>query len=70
MNCPNCDLADEFTENGLEDVADYLRANGLAATREWIDSAIAESRRNDDPEGWRLGNLEVAKDRLRDATEG
>lgn len=57
-------LADEFTENGLEDVAEHLREHGATATVEWLDGQIADARENDDPEGWRLGNLEVAKDRL------
>lgn len=58
------EMAAEFQENGLDDVADYLRAHGAVATRRWIDSVIAEAAENDDPEGWRLGNLEVARDRL------
>lgn len=58
------DMAAEFTENGLDDVAEHLREHGLAATRRWIDGEIAEAAENDDPEGWRLGNLEVARDRL------
>jgi hypothetical protein len=65
----NSDLADELIENGLDDVAEYLLANGVEATREWIDGAISESRANDDPEGWRLHNLEVARDRLGDAAQ-
>lgn len=60
------DLAEEFEENGLNDVADYLRTHGVAATRVWIGGEIAEAAANDDPEGWRLGNLEVARDRLVD----
>lgn len=58
------DLADEFAENGLGDVADHLREHGVRATREWINGVIADARENDDPEGWRLGNLETARDRL------
>lgn len=60
-------LADEFTENGLEDVADRLRSHGLKGTLDWIGGVIDDARENDDPEGWRLGNLEVAKQKLQDA---
>lgn len=58
------ELADEFAENGLSDVAEHLREHGTEATVQWLDGQIADARENDDPEGWRLGNLEVAKDRL------
>ncbi len=58
------ELVEEFAENGLDDVAEHLQANGVTATREWIDGEIDDARANDDPEGWRLGNLEVARDRL------
>jgi hypothetical protein len=62
------DLADEFAENGLYDVAEYLRANGRAATREWLPGRIEEAREDDRQyhhgEGFELGNLEVARDRL------
>lgn len=64
MNANRESLADEFAENGLYDVAEYLREHGIERTREWIDGVIVESRMNDDPEGWRLGNLEVARDEL------
>lgn len=63
------ELAEEFAENGLYDVADYLREHGPAATRDWLDSEIAEAKAHDDPEGWRLGNLQVARDRLTNAPE-
>ena len=58
------DLADEFEENGLPDVAEYLREHGAGATWEWLSEQAAEAKANDDPEGWRLGNLEVARGRL------
>lgn len=62
------DLADEFAENGLDDVAEHLREHGVAETREWIDGRIAEAREEDrryhHGEGFELHNLEVARDRL------
>jgi len=63
------ELADEFAENGLGDLADYLRANGLAATRRWLDeTAIPQAREEDRElhrgEGFELGNLEVARETL------
>lgn len=61
------DMAEEFEENGLSDVAEHLLEHGVAATRLWIDGVIAEAAENDDPEGWRLGNLEVARDYLENA---
>lgn len=54
-------LADEFAENGMTDAADYLREHGRAATLKWLSAEIADE---DDMEGWRRGNLEVARDRL------
>jgi len=59
-------LADEFEENGLSDAAAHLRSHGRSATLAWIDGAIREAKENDDPEGWRFGNLEVAKQKLED----
>jgi hypothetical protein len=63
------ELADEFAENGLHDVAEYLREHGVADTRVWIEGRIAEAREEDRlyhrGEGWELGNLEVARDLLR-----
>jgi hypothetical protein len=58
------DLAAEFEENGLSDLAEQLRECGTAGAREWLEDEIAEARANDDPEGWRLGNLEIARERL------
>jgi hypothetical protein len=55
------ELAEEFTENGMSDVAEYLTERGVRETRKWLDAIIALE---DDPEGWRLGNLEVARERL------
>lgn len=64
MDSTITDLAAEFVENGLDDVAEHLLTNGLLETRYWIDSVIAEAKNDDDPEGWILGNLEVARDRM------
>ena len=62
-------LMDEFIENGLEDVAEHLAEHGFAETRTWLDNMIANPDPWDaDPEGWRLGNLEVARDRLNERT--
>jgi hypothetical protein len=61
------ELADEFEENALNDLADYLREHGVAATREYVAAEIVKVRAGDDPwdpEGESLGNLEVAQDRL------
>lgn len=56
------ELADEFSENGLDDVAEILRRDGFAPARAYVAQEIADNE--DDHEGWRLHNLEVARDHL------
>lgn len=62
------ELADEWEANGLADAAAYVRKNGPAAARGYLDRAIVEAEREDElyhrGEGWELGNLRVARESL------
>lgn len=67
------DLADEFEENGLYDLAEFVREHGIESAKVWIDNvamvrAIEEDRLWHHGEGYELHNLSVARDMLNDAT--
>lgn len=63
------ELAEELEENGLGDLADYLRRRGLEEARRWLEEeelprARTEDRELHHGEGFELGNLETALERL------
>lgn len=64
------ELADEFEENGLSYLAEHLRGQGVAETLEWLEREELPRARLEDQElhqgeGFELGNLETAEERLR-----
>ena len=65
------DIAERFAEEGLGDLASYVRKHGPVRAIGYCDAEIARATTEDElyhhGEGWELHNLEAARDELRAA---